>query len=67
MLGDYRKGENEFLLVDNKLVYQREYVLDWLLVKSPEDSTNYKVREVVSYFRTNSTGIRKSKAVYSTS
>ena len=65
--GDYGKGQNEFLLVNSHLVYQRDYVFDWLIIKSPQDSNNYKLRETVSYFKPDSTGIKQSKAVYSKS
>ena len=65
--GDYGKGQNEFLLVDSKLVYQRDYVLDWLVVKSPLDTNNYKLREAVSYYSADSTGLKKSKTVYTRS
>ena len=65
--GDYGKGQNEFLLVDSMLLYQRDYVLDWLAVKSPLDTNNYKLREAVSYFKADSTGLKKSQTVYTRS
>jgi hypothetical protein len=63
--GDYGKGQNEYLVVDNKLTYQRDSIVDWVINKSPLDSSNYKLRETISYFNSDSTGTKISKAVYS--
>jgi hypothetical protein len=63
--GDYGKGQNEYLIVDNRLIYQRDSIVDWLIIKSPLDSNKYKLRETISYFNADSTGTKTSKAVYS--
>jgi hypothetical protein len=62
--GDYGNGSNEFLLADNRLIYQRDSIVDWLAIKSPLDSSNYKLSEVVSYYNIDSTGTKFSKEVY---
>jgi hypothetical protein len=61
--GEYGNGENEFLLVNNHLIYQRDYTVDWLALESPADSNDYKLTEVVSYFNPDSTGTRGSKSL----
>jgi hypothetical protein len=63
--GDYGKGQNEYLTVDNRLVYKRDSIVDWLIVKSPLDSNKYKLRETICYFNADSTGTKTTKAVYS--
>jgi hypothetical protein len=63
--GDYGKGINEYIIVDNKLVYQRDSTLAGVINKSPLDSNEYKLHEVTSYFNNDSTGIKTSRAVYS--
>ncbi len=63
--GDYGKGRNEYLIVDNKLIYKKDSLVDWLIIKSPLDSNKYKLRETIYYFNTDSTGTRISRAVYS--
>lgn len=63
--GDYGKGQNEYLTIDNRLVYQRDSIVDWLIVKSPLDSNKFKLRETICYFNADSTGTKTSKAVYS--
>ncbi len=62
--GDYGNGKNEYLIVDNRLIYQRDSILDEIINKSPLDSNNYKLRETISYFNKDSTGTRTSKSVY---
>jgi hypothetical protein len=64
--GDYGKGQNEYLIVNNRILYQRDSIVDWLIVKSPLDSNKYKLRETICYFNADSTGTKTSKAVYST-
>jgi hypothetical protein len=63
--GDYGNGRNEYLAVENRLIYQRDSVSDWLIVKSPMDSNNYKLRETILQFDSDSMGTKTSKAVYS--
>jgi hypothetical protein len=64
--GDYGKGRNEYLIVDNIVVYQKDSIVDWVIVKSPLDSNQYKLRETISYVNGDSTGTKISKAIYST-
>jgi hypothetical protein len=64
--GDYGKGLNEYLIVDNFILYQRDSLVDWLITKSPMDSNKYKLRETMLYFNDDSTGTEISRAVYST-
>jgi len=63
--GDYGHGRNEYILVDNFLVFQRDSILDQVINKSPLDSSEYKLRETINHFNKDSTGTRTSKAVYS--
>lgn len=63
--GDYGRGKNEYILTNNRLIYQRDSIVDWLIVKSPLDSSKYKLRETISHFNADSTGTRTSRAVYS--
>jgi len=64
--GDYGKGRNEYCNVDDFVVYQKDSIVGGLIVKSPIDSNQYKLRETISYFNGDSTGTRISRAVYST-
>ncbi len=61
--GDYGNGEVDFFLIDEKLIYQKEYVLDWL-VKRNKDGQSYKLRETTYYFSENGTGLKTSKQTY---
>jgi hypothetical protein len=63
--GDYGKGRNEYLIVNNILIYQRDSIVDQVINKSPLDSSEYKLQETISYFNKDSTGTRTSKSVYS--
>jgi peptide methionine sulfoxide reductase MsrA len=63
--GEYGNVKIEYLIVDNKLIYQRDSVLAEVINKSTLDSDNYKLHETVSYFNNDSTGTRTSKSVYS--
>jgi hypothetical protein len=63
--GDYGNGRNEYLVVDNRLVYQRDSIVDQIINKSPLDSSEYKLLETICYFEKDSTGTKTSKAVYS--
>jgi hypothetical protein len=63
--GDYGKGRNEYLIVDSRLIYQRDSIVDQVINKSPLDSNEYKLRETLCYFNKDSTGTKTSKAVYS--
>ena len=47
-------------------MYQRDSLVDWLIIKSPMDSNKYKLRETILYFNDDSTGTKISRAVYST-
>jgi len=63
--GDYGSGEVEFFIVDERLIYQKEYVLDWL-IKGNKDGQNYKLRETIYYFSEDGTGLKASKHTYTT-
>jgi hypothetical protein len=63
--GDYGRGQNEYIVDDHRLIYQRDSIVDWLIVKSPLDSNKYKLRETICYFNADSTGTKTSRAVYS--
>ncbi|MFT6443763.1 MAG: hypothetical protein ACJASM_003326 [Salibacteraceae bacterium] len=63
--GDYGNGEVEFFVFDDKLVFQKEYILDWL-VKGNQDGQNYKLRETIYCFSNDGTGLKTSKHTYTT-
>jgi hypothetical protein len=63
--GDYGNGQYEFLLVDNKLIYQRDYIIDWLAIDPLPDTSDYQLSEIISFFNPDSTGLKESKSVYS--
>lgn len=63
--GDYGNGRNEYLIVNGRLIYQRDSIVDWVINKSSLDSSKYKLRETICYFNADSTGTMTTKAVYS--
>lgn len=63
--GDYGNGQDEFLLVDNKLIYQKNYSIDWLAEDPLPDTSDYQIRETILFFNPDSTGTKESKFVYS--
>lgn len=65
--GDYGRGQNEFVVTHDRLIYQKDLVHDWLVVNSPQDTNNYQLRETVRYFKTDSTGIKHFRTVYTKS
>jgi hypothetical protein len=61
--GDYGSGEIEFFVINNKLLYQKNLILDWL-IESNEEDQSYKLSETIYYFSDTKNGTKLSRQVY---
>lgn len=61
--GEYSYGESEFFVVDEKLIFHKEYAVDWLL-KENHEGKQFKLNETIYYFSDSKTGFKTSRYTY---